>query len=163
MEASQGVNRVRWDMNFEPTGEELARYRNTLATVAQRIEMALPQTDGAAIEQMYKDLMAPQNYPRLYRGETYEHQDDPMGLLREHVEMTRVRLGDASSVRDYNTVREQLIAYSSVIGDESFFGVFGEEPRMIPASPGRYRVMLTVDGVERSGSVSVRDDPLVGN
>ena len=160
--ASQGINRVRWDMNFEPTDEELARYQNVLATVAQHIEMALPQTDAAAIEQMYKDLMAPQNYPRLYRGENYEYQDDPMGLLREHLEMTRERLRNATSVRDYNTVREQLMAYSSVVGDQSFFGVFGEEPRMIPAASGRYGVMLTVDGTDRSGSVSVRDDPLVG-
>jgi len=160
--AGAGITRVRWDMNFEPTGEELAQYRNDLANVAQIIDDALPQADAAAIEQMAKDLMAPQNYPRLYRDEQYEHEDEPLELLREHLRMTHERWRSATSVRDYNTVREQLIAYSSVVGDQSFFGIYGEQPRMHDAAPGRYVVTVTVDGADYSGSVSVRADPLEG-
>ncbi len=156
----EGVNRVRWDMRFAPTGEELARSRNTLAKVAQIIDDALPQADDAAIEQMYKDLMAPQNYPRLYRDEQYEHEDEPLELLHEHLRMTHERLRSATSVRDYDTVREQLLAYSSVVGDRSFFGIYGEQPRMHDAVPGRYVVTVTVDGFGYPGSVSVRADPL---
>ena len=163
MAATQGINRIRWDMSFEPTAAEFAAYRASLERAAEEIARRLPHTDKGLVEQMYKDLMAPQNYPRLYRGEQYEHRDDPMALLREHLDMTRERLADASSARAYNTVREQLIAYSSVVGDASFFGIFGEEPRQHDAAPGRYTFTLTVDGTQYWGSVAVRADPMVGN
>ena len=101
--AGAGITRVRWDMNFEPTGEELAQYRNDLANVAQIIDDALPQADAAAIEQMAKDLMAPQNYPRLYRDEQYEHEDEPLELLREHLRMTHDRWRSAPSGRENQT------------------------------------------------------------
>jgi len=158
--AEEGINREWWDMQFEPTGEELARYRHNLTEVAQIIDDALPQADDAAIEQMTKDLLAPQNYPRLYRDEEYEHEGEPLELLQEHLRMTHDRLRSATSVRDYNTAREQLIAYSSVVGDRSFFGIYGEQPRMHDAAPGRYVVTVTVDGVDYSGSASVRADPM---
>jgi hypothetical protein len=160
LSATAGINRVRWDMAFEPTAAELTAYRSTLESVAKQIEGRLPNTDAGYVEQMYKDLVAPQNYPRLYR-EDYQHRDDPSALLHEHLAKVMERLTTAATVREYNGVREQLVAFSSVVGDASFFGAFGDEPRMHQAASGRYEFTIVVDGAKYEGIVSVRDDPLV--
>ncbi len=157
----RGINRVRWDMRFAPTGQELTAYRDVLTRAGRAIDERLPETPDEHLAQMYKDLLAPQNYPAMYRGMEYRDRDTPLGLLQEHLDATLERLERARSVRQLTQVREQLIAYSQVVGDDAFFGIFGDELTMFPATAGRYRVRLTIDGREYVGTARVREDPLL--
>ena len=71
------------------------------------------------------------------------------------------RLIDALSFQDVNQVREQLLAFSQVVGDRAFFGFYGVELTPVDAAPGSYRVTLHVNGRSHTGSTTIRNDPLV--
>ncbi len=160
-EPRAGLNRVRWNFQFDPTDDEATRHRtlleNVLATLRERLR-SFRNANG--LDQMQKDLLARQRYPNPYEDEDYPERDDARRLLLDHLGHIETRLAQAESVRDFFQVREQLLAYSPVMGDEAFFGFYGEELRAVTAKAGRYRVVVTADGVEFVGSVSVREDPL---
>jgi photosystem II stability/assembly factor-like uncharacterized protein len=158
--AHAGINRTRWDMRFDPTEAELAAYRAGLERVGRIIRERLPGTPREHLLQMQKDLLAPQNYPSLYRGVEYANREDALALLRRHMEVTMERLASARNVRQLTAARDQLIAFSQVVGDEAFFGIYGQELTMHEAAAGRYVVRISVDGRDYVGSVEVREDPL---
>jgi hypothetical protein len=109
---------------------------------------------------MRKDLLAIQRYPNLYRDAEYPEVDEARELLLQHLEHIATELGTAGSHRQLFSVREQLLAYSQIVGDEAFFGFYGEELTAIEAPAGQYRVTLTVNGNSYTGTVSVREDPI---
>ena len=82
-------------------------------------------------------------------------------LLLDHLQHIGDRLKEARSFQDVNQVREQLLAFSQVVGDRAFFGFYGDELTPIDAAPGSYRVTLHVDGRSHAGSITIRNDPLV--
>jgi hypothetical protein len=106
--------------------------------------------------------LATQRYPNLYSGAEYPNRVDPRRLLLDHLRHIETRLREAESFRDLYNVREQLLAFSQVVGDEAFFGFYGDELTAITAAAGVYRVTVTVDGRDYVGEITVREDPLVG-
>lgn len=163
-ESRAGVNRVRWDFRFPPTEGELEDHRAFLAGVAAVIgERLEQQQDVSYLEQMRKDLLARQRYPSMFADREYPNTRDARQLLLDHLGHIRERLDSAQSVRDMFQVREQLLAYSQVAGDEAFFGFYGRELTPIVAGAGTYEVTVTVNGRDYPGTISVREDPLKGN
>jgi photosystem II stability/assembly factor-like uncharacterized protein len=160
-EGSAGINRVRWNMQFPPSEEELEAQRTFLARVHETITRSVRDSKRTdLLEQMQKDLLAIQRYPSLYEDEEYSNKDDARRLLLQHLEYIGKRLEAAESYRDLYRVREQLLAFSQIVGDQAFFGFYGEELRAIDAPAGWYRVVLTVDDSSYVGSVEVREDPV---
>jgi hypothetical protein len=47
-----------------------------------------------------------------------------------------------------------------VVGDQAYFGFYGDELRNIDAPAGTYLVRAAVDGMSASGTISIREDPL---
>ena len=158
----QGLNRVQWDFRFLPSEQELQQHREFLKGVAGFIRERLSQTrEMEHLRQMQKDLLARQRYPSLYGDVEYPNKEDARTLLLDHLGHISDRLDEAGSYRDMFAVREQLLAFSQVVGDHAFFGFYGEELRPVIAEAGRYLVTVTVDGREHLGTVTVRDDPLI--
>ena len=161
-EGRQGVNRVRWNFQFLPTAHEMERHRTGLSEVLETIGRHVAETRREEhLAQMRKDLLARQRYPSLYEDAEYPDKNDARRLLLDHLGHIRDRLDEADSVRDMFGVREQLLAYSQVVGDRAFFGFFGGELRTFVAPAGRYRVIVTVAGKDYVGSVTVREDPII--
>lgn len=158
-----GVNRVRWDLQFHPTEAEVTEHRELLTHALGVIREQLRTTDKREVlAQMRKDLLARQRYPNLYPDGSYPERDDARRLLLDHLGQVAQHLEEAETYRDLFEVREQLLAYSHVVGDEAYFGFYGEELTAIDAPAGMYRVTLTVDGVAYEGRLEVRNDPLTG-
>ncbi|KPJ87605.1 MAG: hypothetical protein AMS18_14390, partial [Gemmatimonas sp. SG8_17] len=160
-EGQPGLNRVLWDMRFLPNDQETEEHRALLARVHDTIYQSVRTTRRDDIlEQMRKDLLAIQRYPDLYPDAEYPGMNDARTLLLDHLDHIADALEAAESFHQLFSVREQLLAYSQLVGDQAFFGFYGEELTAIEAPAGRYRVTLTVDGTGYAGTVSVRDDPL---
>ncbi len=159
--AQRGINTVRWDFEFEPTSEALAAHRNELERilgVTRERTSSTRNTDH--LEQMQKDLLARQRYPSMYEDAAYPNTHDARRLLLDHLGHIEDRLRSANSTREMFRVREQLLAFSQVIGDEAFFGFYGEELRPATAPAGTYRVTVTAGDATATGTVTVREDPL---
>jgi hypothetical protein len=158
-----GINSVSWDMNFMPTDDEMNEHRMFLADIHGTITDLVRRTGEMEIlDGMRKDLLATQRQPNLYRDAEYAERENARELLLEHLRQVRTKLDEAQSVRALFQVREQLLAYSHVVGDEAYFGFYGEELREIEAPAGTYLVKVTVDGMEAKGTISLREDPLKG-
>jgi photosystem II stability/assembly factor-like uncharacterized protein len=156
-----GVNRVRWNMQFPPSDEEIEEHHALLTRVHETITQSIQSTRrNDLLEQMQKDLLAIQRYPNLYDDAEYTDREDARRLLLEHLDHIGERLGEAETYRQLDSVREQLLAFSQIVGDQAFFGFYGEELTAIEASAGKYRVTLTVDGSSHAGTVRVREDPV---
>jgi len=156
-----GINRVRWNMEFLPNEHEVEQHRAFLTQVHETITRAIQDTRRTdLLEQMQKDLLAVQRFPNLYNNADYSDSDDSRGLLLDHLGHISTRLAEAQSVRQFYSIREQLLAFSQIVDDQAFFGFYGEELSTIDAPAGHYRVILTVDGQSYTGTVSVREDPI---
>jgi len=64
-------------------------------------------------------------------------------------------------VRDFFGAREQLLAYSGIVGDRAYLGFYGRELRTTQAEPGSYRVTVKANGREQSQILTVRADPML--
>ena len=159
--AHAGINRARWNMEFLPNEHEIEEHRTFLAQILETITEAIQGTRRIdLLEQMQKDLLAVQRFPNLYDNTDYSDTGDARRLLLEHLRHIATRLADAQSVRQLYSIREQLLAFSQIVGDQAFFGFYGDELTTIAAPAGQYRVILTVDGQSHTGTVSVREDPI---
>jgi hypothetical protein len=148
-------------MEFLPNEHEVEQHRTFLAQVHETITRAIQDTRRTdLLEQMQKDLLAVQRFPNLYNNADYSDSDDSRGLLLDHLGHISTRLAEAQSVRQFYSIREQLLAFSQIVDDQAFFGFYGEELSTIDAPAGHYRVILTVDGQSYTGTVSVREDPI---
>ncbi len=164
VEGHAGINRARWDLRFFPSREEIESHRVFLQGILDAISSLVAETRrDDLLVQMQKDLLATQRYPNLYEDAPYPERDGARELLMDHLRQIRQRLGDATSFRDMFRVREQLLAFSQLVGDRAFFGFYGEELTPTAAAAGDYRVTLNVDGTRYTGMISVREDPLKGN
>ena len=160
--ARAGINTARWDMTFTPSVEEIDAHRADLRRMASEIGQVLGTYDNAEVLfHMQRDLIAPHRAPSLVEDAAYPNLDDARRLLLDHLSHLRIQLDEASELRDFARVRRQLVAYSSVVGDQAYFGFFGDELAAVEAEAGTYRVMLRVGGEVYSGTVSVREDPLL--
>jgi len=160
---SAGINRVRWNMQFPPSKQEIEAHRTFLAQVHETITQSVRDTKRTdLLEQMQKDLLAIQRYPNLYDDEEYTDKNDARRLLLQHLQYIEKRLDEAESYQELYRVREQLLAFSQIVGDQAFIGFYGEELRAIEAPAGQYRVTLMVDGNSYVGSMEVREDPMKG-
>jgi hypothetical protein len=156
-----GVNSVVWDMQFHPTDDEMNDHRTFLAGIHETITDLVERTDEEEIlAGMRKDLLATQRQPNLYRDGEYPELDDSRELLLQHLRLIREKLDEANSVRAFFQVREQLLAYSHVVGDQAYFGFYGEELRNIEAPAGRYLVEVRAGELSAAGTIAVREDPL---
>jgi hypothetical protein len=156
-----GINSASWDMQFHPTDEEMNEHRAFLAGIHETITDLVRRTAADEIlDGMRKDLLATQRQPNLYRDAEYPERDDSRELLIEHLRQIRIKLDEANSVRAMFQVREQLLAYSHVVGDEAYFGFYGEELRNIDAPAGTYLVRVSAGELSAIGTISVREDPL---
>ncbi len=148
-------------MEFLPNEQEIEEHRAFLTQVHATITKAIQDTRrNDLLEQMQKDLLAAQRFPNLYDNADYSDKDDPRGLLLDHLGHISTRLAEAQSVRQFYGFREQLLAFSQIVGDQAFFGFYGKELSTIDAPAGHYRVILTVDGRSYTGTVSLREDPI---
>ena len=156
-----GINRVRWDMEFLPTAEGMEQHRSGLQGILDTtLDLVASTTELEHLEEMRKDLLATQRYPNLYDDADYPERDNARTLLLDHLRHIEEKLDEASSHRDMYRVREQLLAFSQVVGDRAFFGFYGEELTATEAAAGDHRVTVTVDGKDYVGKITVRDDPL---
>ncbi|MEM1188296.1 MAG: hypothetical protein AAGI72_07205 [Pseudomonadota bacterium] len=164
-EAREGMNRTYWDFRFPPTDAELAAHRDQLDGMAREIRDAInAASDERELEllgHMQKDLLATQRYPQLYEDESYRNRDDAKRLLLDHLALVKERIADAQSVRDFYRAREQLLAYSGIVGDRAYFGFYAGELRAATAEPGTYRVTVEANGREASALLTVRADPML--
>lgn len=162
--AEAGINRIRWDMRFMPSDDEIQATRSLLSEAHATITSLVQSTRREDhLEQMQKDLLATQRYPNVYRNAEYQDRSNARRLLLDHLQHIGDRLIDALSFQDVNQVREQLLAFSQVVGDRAFFGFYGVELTPVDAAPGSYRVTLHVNGRSHTGSTTIRNDPLVNN
>ena len=161
----EGINRTYWDFLFPPSEVETETHRDGLEAMADVIETNIRSADSERqielLGHMRKDLLATQRYPQLYEDEDYGDRDDVKGLLLTHLDLVRDRLGDAETVRDFYSVREHLLAYSGIVGDQAYTGFYGRELRNSKAVPGAYRVKVRANGREQSQTLHVRADPMV--
>ena len=159
-----GINRARWDLRFFPNEEQIQAHRALLRGILDTTATLVREARGAdVLDQMRKDLLATQRYPNRYDDADYPETNDARTLLLDHLRHIGVRLDRAATYRDLFQVREQLLAYSHVMGDRAFFGFYGEELTATTAAAARYTVTVTVDGTSYVGKVTVRDDPLKRN
>ena len=161
--AKAGINTALWDMHFMPGDAEIEAHRDDLRHIASEIEAALNTFDDAEVLfHMQRDLLAPHRAPRLYDDADYPNRADARPLLLDHLGHVRQKLDEAEEVWDFIQVRNHLLAYSLVVGDRAFFGFYGDELLPVEAAAGTYRVVLRVGEAAYTGSVSVREDPLLG-
>jgi len=162
VEGKAGINRIRWQMAFAPSADEKEVHRAMLQGVLDETVRVVSDSAGEEdLGQMRKDLLAIQRYPNLYDDAEYPERDDARRLLLDHLAQINQKLAEATATREFYGVREQLLAFSQVMGDRAFFGFYGEELRDIEAPAGDYRVVITVDGQAYTGSVTIREDPLL--
>lgn len=160
-----GVNRTHWNFNFEPNSNAKEAHRNELSAmlkvIGQRLDAASTTREMALAKEMYKDMKAIQRYPNIYGDEKYKHLNNPeiKPILKEHLGFVAKKLKKAKSVRDFFSVREHLLAYSQLVGDQAYMGFYGKELRMISAKPGSYRVTVKAAGKSFSQILTVQDDP----
>lgn len=160
--AYAGLNTIRWNMRFAPPVETVNAQRAALQRMATTIEARLHAfEDDETLFHMHRDLVAPHRSPRLYNDVRYSDTDDPKAFLLEHLQHIQTRLSDETRMFALNAIRSQLTAYSFVVGDEAYFGFFGEALTATEASAGTYRVLLGVEGKRYDGHVTVRQDPLL--
>ena len=156
-----GINTVRWDLQFLPSEAETETHRTELARMATTIRERLRTFDDDEIlAGMRTDLLAVQRYPSLYDSLAYPNKDDARRLLLDHLGHVETKLAEAETVDDFFDVREQLLSYSFVVGDEAYMGFYGEELRPIQAAPGTYRVTVTAGPHTATGTTAVRLDPI---
>lgn len=157
-----GINRVRWPMTFLPRDRELETYREGLREMLKVIREGVTETDEIGhLKQIQKDLLATQRYPNRYTDAVYSDLSDARQLSLDHLAAIKIQLTGGTSSRDLNNVREQLLAFSQIVGDRAFFGFYGDELNPTPASAGKYRVTVTMDGRSYAGEITVREDPLM--
>lgn len=162
-EGHEGLNRTYWDFEFAPTSDQVSLHRDGLLAMAGTIEEAIGNAEGERqldlLEHMRKDLLATQRYPQLYEEE-YSDRTDAQMLLLEHLKFVRSHIKDAKTVSDFFKAREQLLAYSGIVGDRAYFGFYGSELRTTRAAPGTYRVTVKAIGREMGQIFNVRTDPM---
>lgn len=159
-----GLNRTYWDFVFPPTQAKKDAHQDALAGMADVIEERLRAVQGqeaiGLLAQMRKDLLATQRYPQLYDDADYGNKNDVKGLLLTHLGFIREHLERAVSVKEFFDVREQLLAYSGIVGDEAYMGFYGRELRNTQAAPGAYRVTVKAAGRSATAALHVRADPM---
>jgi photosystem II stability/assembly factor-like uncharacterized protein len=161
----KGVNRTHWNFQIEPSKAAKEAHRKALSgmlkVIDARLKAASTTREIAMVKEMYKDLLAVQRYPRLYDNEKYKHTSNPelKPVLQEHLNFVAKALRKAKSVRDFFNVREHLLAYSQLVGDQAYMGFYGKELRMIKAKAGSYRVTVKAAGKSASDILAVREDP----
>jgi len=162
-EGHDGMNRTQWDFEFPPTKNEMSAYRDGLDSMADAIQAAIEQAQSPRelelLRHMQKDLLATQRYPQLYEETEYPNRTDAKALLLDHLKYIRSHIKDAGTVKDFYDAREQLLAYSGIVGDQAYFGFYGRELRTTKATPGTYRVTVKANGREQSRLLTVRADP----
>ncbi len=158
-----GINSMSWDMRFLPTDEEMEEHRAILGGIHETITDLVGRTsEDEHLDGMRKDLLATQRSPNLYPDAEYAEREDSRELLLEHLRQIRGKLDEANSVRALTQVREQLLAFSQVVGDRAFLGFYGQELRNIDAPAGTYRVTVAAGEFSATGTISVREDPIRG-
>ncbi len=159
--AEPGVNRAYWDFRWDPEAEVLEGIRARLRTVAARTREVVEATRDTALLRTHRlDLIAHGRFPGLFRDVEYSDQDDPRTLLLDHLDAVTERLEEASSIQALSGLRSQLMSYSLFLGDDVFFGLYGDPPSGTVAPAGTYRVRIAGSVGTVEGTLSVRDDPI---
>jgi len=120
----QGLNKVRWDMSFPPTDEEIGDFKARLEGILGELSSLIgSEPEAKTLSDLKEEL----------QGAKSDRE-----LIRLHRRMIR-----------------EFAAYSE---GRDLFG-----PGLMPtdAPAGTYKVVLTVDGHSFTGTVSLRDDPLI--
>lgn len=163
-EGREGMNRTWWDFMFSPEADAVREHLAGFGRMADEIEAAIEAASGdndmAILGHMRKDLLATQRYPQLYKDKDYGNRDDVKALLVTHLDFIREKIGEAETVRDFYNIREQLLAYSGIVGDSAYTGFYGVELRKTKAAPGAYRITVKANGREQSQTLHVRADPM---
>ena len=157
-----GINEARWNMTFELSGEEIDEHKEHLGNIASTIRESLTSsTADQVLFHLARDLRAGHRAPSLFEDVEYEHLDNDKVLLLEHLDFIEDRLNEASSARQLDDIRDELVAYSILVGDEAYLGFYGEPIRTAEARAGRYIVTVTSDEHRVQGQVEVREDPII--
>ena len=114
---SIGMNEVRWNMSFSLSDEALEKHKTRLAQMAETISGKLEATgDEETLFHMARDLRAPHRAPSLFDDVEYRYRDEDRNLLSEHLEAVNTRRAEARTARVLNSVRNELMAYSPLMG-----------------------------------------------
>ncbi|NIP59162.1 MAG: hypothetical protein GWO17_14555 [Gemmatimonadetes bacterium] len=161
VEASAGINRARWDLEFLPTTEELGTYRQALEAVHEETVRALEGSRNAAVlRPMHLDLIADGRYPGPFEDHEYSDLSDARTALSDHLRAIGEKVDSASSMKELNDLREQLLNYSLLMGDRAFLAFYPDQLSPTEAAPGRYEVAVSVGGADYTGRLTLREDPL---
>ena len=157
----QGVNRAYWDFLWDDPQEELDAYKARLMEIRDQIGGRVRETRDTALLRTHRlDFLAHGRTPNLLPGHPYTNTADARTLLLDHLQAVARELEGASTARALNGLRDQLLAFSPFVGDEAFFGFYGEEMTPEAAEPGHYLVRVSTGGATAQGSVRVREDPI---
>lgn len=160
--AIPGMNEVRWNMRFDLSEEEVQQNQQRLSAMATTIRNTLNNfRDKQTLFHMARDLRAGHRAPSLRTDETYLHLDDDRGLLLEHLGFIEADIAEAESAYALDAIRDGLLHYSFVIGDEAFFGFYQDPISPHKATAGTYIVTVKAGAHRVQGTVEVREDPLV--
>ena len=181
--ADDGLNRAYWDLSFAPAEEAVSEYRSRLLDAAAHVRSRLRQLEpegqaGPAappLDLIADDLLEPQRSPDRFDGVEYPTDDpstdgperkggeDDRAILTTHLEAVTDSLEAKESPgewRELNGLRSHLEAYSPVVGDTAFTGLYPEPLSPTEAAPGEYRVRLRLGGASARGAVRLREDPM---
>ena len=90
-----------------------------------------------------------------------ERVDEPASAVLDALRERLGEGGDPPSPRSLSRVRAELVADFAVYAPGR--PLFGTPIGPTPAPAGEYRVTVRMDGLEATGSLRVREDPLLGD
>ncbi len=157
-----GMNEVRWNMSFDLAEDEIATHKARFSHITTSLRRNIEASkEKEMLFHMARDLRAGHRGPNLFNDVEYEHLNNDRALLLEHLAYIEDKNKEATAARALNSVRSELIAYSSLVGDEAYMGYFGEPVQNTAAEASTYIVTVKAGMHSTQGKVEVRDDPLL--
>ncbi len=161
VDAAEGINRAHWDFQFLPSEEEKASARDRLSSVLGDVRQALEKSQNEdMLLVLAKDLLAEHRAPDPFEDLSYPPMKQSREVLQTHVKGIAEALDEASSYRDLNDIREELMRFTPILGDKSYFdNYFGKTLTTHEAEAGTYHVEVEAGGQTVNGTIEVREDP----
>ena len=156
-----GMNEMRWNMRFDLASDEIAAHQERLKNIAETLRQKVRTSKAdEVLFHMARDLRAGHRAPGLFKDIEYSHLDDDRDLLIEHLRLIEDKIKETTTAGSLSSMRNELIAYSTLIGDEAYMGYFGGTIQPVDADAGIYIVTIKAGTHRVQGQLEVRVDPL---
>ena len=152
-EPSAGINRVYWDLEFDPAAEEVARWRTDVGAMLESVWEAVTVEDSLVfLAQVVRDVEGDET---VMDGPA----EDLRAVLLARLDELSAEYDEARSANQLNGVRNDLLDFSQIVGDRSFLGFFGMPLEGTDAGPGLHLVRIVAGDQTDEESLLVRADP----